>query len=310
MLMQRFFTLSLFTIVSLTWGTTWLAMRVSVETIPPLFATGIRFAFASPFLLFIALLLKKPLLFPRGQRFFQLNICIFYFCIPFSLMIYGEQFVSSGLASIIFSFMPVAVMIASFAILKIKLRRMQIIGLIIATVSLMGVIINESVEGMKSTGGDTEAITEGVVALIIAVIIHSIIYAKCKQRSCNVSVITFNALPCLLASVILLIAGSIFEAPKLASFSLSSFYAALYLGAFAGVFGILSYFALQERSGTFRASLVYLIFPVIAIILESMLFYKTISELSILLMLPLAIGVLITITYDKKTNGKAYIDHP
>lgn len=308
--MQRIFTFCLFIIVSLTWGTTWLAMRVSVETIPPLFATGMRFAFASPFLLFIAFLMKKPLLFPRGQRFFQFNICIFYFCIPFSLMIFGEQFVSSGLASIVFSFMPVAVMIASFVILEIKLRKMQLLGLIIATVSLMSIIINESVDGMKSTRGDPEAIMEGIVALIIAVIIHSIIYAKCKQRSCNVSVITFNALPCLLASVILLIAGSVFEAPQLASFSVPSLYAALYLGAFAGVFGILSYFALQERSGTFRASLVYLIFPIIAIILESMLFYKTISELTMLLMLPLAIGVLITITYDKKNINKAYIEHP
>ncbi len=37
----------------------------------------------------------------------------FYFAIPFSLMIYGETYVSSGLASIIFANMPVAVLIAS-----------------------------------------------------------------------------------------------------------------------------------------------------------------------------------------------------
>ncbi len=39
----------LFILVSLTWGTTWLAMRIAVETIPPIFATGMRFIFASPF---------------------------------------------------------------------------------------------------------------------------------------------------------------------------------------------------------------------------------------------------------------------
>ncbi|WP_016589435.1 DMT family transporter, partial [Yersinia pestis] len=103
----------LFILVSLTWGTTWLAMRIAVETIPPIFATGMRFIFASPFLICIALLTKTPLLFPTGQRFFQFIICIFYFSIPFTLMIYGETYVSSGLASIIFSNMPVAVLIAS-----------------------------------------------------------------------------------------------------------------------------------------------------------------------------------------------------
>lgn len=39
----------LFMLVSLTWGTTWLAMRIAVETIPPVFATGMRFMFAAPF---------------------------------------------------------------------------------------------------------------------------------------------------------------------------------------------------------------------------------------------------------------------
>lgn len=49
----------LFMLVSLTWGTTWLAMRIAVETIPPVFATGMRFMFAAPFLIIIAWLRKK-----------------------------------------------------------------------------------------------------------------------------------------------------------------------------------------------------------------------------------------------------------
>lgn len=49
----------LFMLVSLTWGTTWLAMRIAVETIPPVFATGMRFMFAAPFLIIIAWLKKK-----------------------------------------------------------------------------------------------------------------------------------------------------------------------------------------------------------------------------------------------------------
>lgn len=130
--MRRVTILVLFLLVSLTWGTTWLAMRIAAETIPPVFATGMRFMFAAPFLIGIAWLRKTPLLFPRGQRLFQLVICIFYFAIPFSLMIYGETYVSSGLASIIFSNMPVAVLIASVLFLNEKTNSMQIAGLTIA----------------------------------------------------------------------------------------------------------------------------------------------------------------------------------
>ena len=37
--MRRVTILVLFLLVSLTWGTTWLAMRIAAETIPPVFAT-------------------------------------------------------------------------------------------------------------------------------------------------------------------------------------------------------------------------------------------------------------------------------
>ncbi|UUD80755.1 DMT family transporter (plasmid) [Yersinia pestis] len=43
----------LFIMVSVTWGTTWLAMKLTVETISPIFATGIRFMLAAPVLILI-----------------------------------------------------------------------------------------------------------------------------------------------------------------------------------------------------------------------------------------------------------------
>ncbi|WP_225377739.1 DMT family transporter, partial [Escherichia coli] len=83
----------------------------------------------------------------------------------------------------------------------------------------------------------TEAHWRGVIAIVSAVIIHAIIYVQCKKRSCSVSVITFNALPCFLAGLILSMTGWFFEKPVMADFSVYSVLATLYLGAFAGVFG-------------------------------------------------------------------------
>lgn len=276
----------LFILVSLTWGTTWLAMRIAVETIPPIFATGMRFIFASPFLICIALLTKTPLLFPSGQRLFQFIICIFYFSIPFTLMIYGETYVSSGLASIIFSNMPVAVLIASIFILNEKTNLMQITGLTISIVSLASILLEESKSNMGSHW-------QGILALSSAVIIHAVIYAQCKKRCCAVSVITFNALPCFLAGLILAFTGYFFEKPQIANFSINSILSTCYLGIFAGVFGILCYFLLQKKANAFQASLVFLIFPLIAVSLESYIYGYAISFYSMLLIIPLAVGILI-----------------
>ncbi|EBQ8600494.1 DMT family transporter [Salmonella enterica] len=288
--MYRVTILVLFLLVALTWGTTWLAMRIAAETIPPMFATGMRFMFAAPCLIFIAWLRKTPLLFPPGQRLFQIVICVFYFSIPFSLMIYGETYVSSGLASIIFASMPVAILIASLFFLNEKTNLMQITGLIIAISSLAGILLEE----MKiNTGGHWQ----GVIALVSALIIHAIIYTQCKKRSSTVSVITFNALPCFFAGLILSAAGWYFERPQISVFSAQSIFSTLYLGVFAGVFGILCYFALQQRASAFQASLVFLVFPLIAVSLEKYIYGYAISTHSILLVIPLAIGIFLSIFF-------------
>lgn len=213
----------LFILVALTWGTTWLAMRIAAETIPPVFATGMRFIFAAPFLIAIAWQGRIPLLFPKGQRSFQFVIGIFYFAIPFSLMIYGETYVSSGLASVIFANMPVVVLIASIWLLNERTSPLQIIGLIIAIVSLTGILLEE-------TKTDTGNHWQGVLALVSAVVIHALIYTQCKKRSCAVSVITFNALPCFFAGVILLTVGGYLNTLRYQHFLHTLFYPRSTLG--------------------------------------------------------------------------------
>jgi putative membrane protein PagO len=203
-------------------------------------------------------------------------------------MIYGETYVSSGLASIIFANMPVAVLIASVIFLNEKTNSMQIAGLTIAIVALAGILLEE-------TKTSTDSHWQGIIALVSAVIIHSIIYTQCKKRSCTVSVITFNALPCFLAGLILSAAGWFFERPLVSAFSAHSILATLYLGAFAGVFGILCYFALQQKASAFQASLVFLIFPLIAVSLESYIYGYALSTQSMLFIIPLVTGIFLTL---------------
>lgn len=300
--MRKLICLMLFILVSLTWGTTWLAMKEAVNTIPPIFATGIRFLVSAPLLLCIAWLTKSPLLFPKGQRFFQAMVCFFYFSIPFSLMIYGETYVSSGLAAIIFSNMPAMVLIASVVFLNEKISSHQLVGLAIAIISLTCILIEES-HAVKISHW------QGIVALLAAAIMHANMYVQCKKRSCTVSVVTFNALPCLFAGLILSIFGWYIERPDVYNFSAKSILCVSYLGVFAGVFGILCYFLLQQRTSAFKASLVFLIFPLIAVSLESYTYGYTISILSMILVLPLAMGILLTLIPSVKiTKNQPIVD--
>ncbi|ALG80916.1 multidrug DMT transporter permease (plasmid) [Yersinia enterocolitica] len=284
--MKNFLVILLFIMVSVTWGTTWLAMKLTVETIPPIFATGIRFMLAAPVLILISVLTKTRLLFPDGQKFFQLFVCIFYFSIPFSLMIYGETYVSPALASIIFSSMPVCVLFFSWLLLNERVGIIAILGLVTSTVSLLAILFIET-----NIGSNNQWV--GIISLVIAVIMHALVYVQCKKRSCSVSVLTFNAIPSLVAGILLCIVGWIAEQPVISKFSQQSLLSVIYLGIIAGVFGILCYFQLQNKASAFQASTVFLVFPIIALLLDGYVYGRYFSLYSILLIIPLLTGVLL-----------------
>ncbi|MEI2603720.1 DMT family transporter [Erwinia aphidicola] len=279
--------IGLFTAVALTWGTTWMAMKITVATVPPIFATGLRFLCAAPLLLLLARYKKVPLLFPRGQRGFQLCVMLFYFAIPFTLMIYGERYTSSSLAAIIFATMPAAVLAASILFLREKTTLQQLLGLAISIGALSTILWHET-----RASGDSQ--WQGVAALVAAVVIHALMYVQCKKRCSGISVLSYNALPCLGAGVLLTLAG-LLEAPDYHSFAPQALLSIAYLGVVAGVGGILAYFALQQAAKPFQASLVFLVFPLIAVALESALSGNSISRESLWLLLPFLLGILLTL---------------
>lgn len=135
---------------------------------------------------------------------------------------------------------------------KWKAKLMQIAGLTIAITALTGILLEE-------TNTSTESHWQGITALISAVLIHAIIYTQCKKRSCTVSVITFNALPCLLAGLILSATGWFWKTTSINLLSTLNISYPVSRG-FCRSFGILCYFALQQKANAFGLRLYFLSF--------------------------------------------------
>ncbi|MBU2896167.1 DMT family transporter [Vibrio hepatarius] len=279
----------LFISVCIIWGTTWFAMEVALETIPPIFATAMRFMLAAPLLAVLAKVFGQPLLFPRGKGKWILIVALMYFAVPFTLMIYGEQYISSGLASIIFANMPVAVMLMSGLFLDLRLASHQLFGLVVAVLSLSFILGTE-----MQLGGSDYII--GTVCLGMAVVIHAVMYVIVQKHCKDIQVLTYNAVPCLAASVLLFIVSLIGEHIDYQSFSMESVSAVAYLGLVASVGGIVAYFKLGQVSTPFQASICFLIFPVVALFISSYVNDEILSLQSMLLLAPLLAGILLTKT--------------
>ncbi|WP_343153942.1 DMT family transporter [Buchnera aphidicola (Mindarus keteleerifoliae)] len=286
--MQTVIIISLFTLISFIWGTTWIAMKIATDTIPPLFATGFRFLLSFPILLIIAYFKKVPLFFPKGQKKFQFLISIFYFFLPFSLMLYAGSILNSVLASIIFSNMPVIVLISSIILLKEKIYFLRKLGIFTSMLSLILLLGKELYLCHYN-------VLIGMVALIGAMICHAIIYIQCKKKSYRVSIITFNTAPSLFSGLLLITISWFIESPCIKKFSFVSIISVFYLSTFVSIGAILMYFYLQKYINNFYASIVFLIIPIISEILEFFLYGKNISLYQHLFFIPTIVSVFLTL---------------
>src|SRR5712691_1523512 len=95
-----------FAIVCVVWGTTYLAIRVAVRTIPPFLMTGTRFIVAGALLLAFARLRGETL--PRGGRIFREILFVGLLMVGIgNLSVAGaEQWVPSGIAALLVATAP------------------------------------------------------------------------------------------------------------------------------------------------------------------------------------------------------------
>jgi drug/metabolite transporter (DMT)-like permease len=95
-----------FAIVCIVWGTTYLAIRVAVRTIPPFLMTGTRFIVAGALLWVFARLKGETL--PRGRRTFREILFVGLLMVGIgNLSVAGaEQWVPSGIAALLVATAP------------------------------------------------------------------------------------------------------------------------------------------------------------------------------------------------------------
>src|SRR5947207_11472243 len=97
--------------IYLIWGSTYLAIRYAVETIPPLYTAGLRHLTAGSILL--AWCLAKRLRPSWSQVRASLIISFFFFLIGHGTLHWAEQKVPSGLASLLIASEPIRVCLLS-----------------------------------------------------------------------------------------------------------------------------------------------------------------------------------------------------
>ena len=246
----------LFVIVCLCWGTTWLAVKIVVETIPPFTSTGLRFFIAFPMFLMLAKIQGEAIWFPKGYLFSFIYLTVFYFTIPYWLINFNAQYVSSGLMALLFSTMPIFTLILSAIILKERIFFSQIMGIVIGFLGLLMIVrLHLSLNYSNLIG---------VILLLIAAVMEAFSFILIKKRCKDISVITLHVFPMGIAGILLTIVGLILEQPNFTEFSQDSILALIYLVFITLIVSALYFLLLRYMSPTIL-SFMFIIVPAIAV---------------------------------------------
>lgn len=130
-----------FAAIYLVWGSTYLAIRYAVETIPPLVAAGIRHTIAGGVLLAWACVRGYR---PRREHWFAGAIVgALFFLIGHGTLHWAEQHVASGLAALLIATEPMFILVLAWAAGQQRISRISALGL---AVGIAGVAILTGVE--------------------------------------------------------------------------------------------------------------------------------------------------------------------
>ena len=94
-----------FAAIYILWGSTYLAIRVAVQLVPPLFAAGIRFFLAGTLLYTVMRLYRRPA--PTGKEWGSLAVLgVLMFVVTYGAVFWAEQYAPSGFTSVLEATLP------------------------------------------------------------------------------------------------------------------------------------------------------------------------------------------------------------
>ena len=132
--MPRGLVWTLYGCLVLIWSSTWVAIKIGLEDLPPLLGAGIRFGVAGAGLLATARLMGRPL---RTDARLAAVLALLPFAAAYGLIYWGEQYVPSGLAAVLFGIMPLySAVLASLLLAGEPLRGRLVAGIAVALAGL------------------------------------------------------------------------------------------------------------------------------------------------------------------------------
>ncbi|KQR71108.1 DMT family transporter [Pedobacter sp. Leaf176] len=283
--------------VALIWGTTYLGIRVAVESIPAWYVTAIRQTIAS--LIILIILIKQKELKWIGWSSFkrQILLSILMVVIANGMTTVAEKTIPSGLTSLINATSPLLVFLGC---VFLGIQKPSLKGFVGVFVGFLGIvfIFRDGISDLLEPG-----YRNGILSLVIAVSGWTIGTIYSKKHSGKPQYIFLNLFYQFVFSAIvqfglaLIFSGT----ADVSSWKTESIFAAVYLAVFGSVLGYFCYHYALKKVSASEVSILTYFNTVIAIFLGWLILNEHVDVDLIVATILIIAGVFIT-NYRKRTD--------
>ncbi len=291
-----------FAAIYLIWGSTYLGIRVAIETMPPFLMAGIRFMIAGAVLL--AVLRVRGVQFP-SLRQWRINTVIGIFLLlgGNGLVVWAEQTVPSGITALIIGVQPLFFVLTEWAWREGS--RPTAITTLSLLVGFAGVAWLAAPWESTSRGGLN---VMGVTAILAACVFWAVgsIYSRHAKHGAD---------PLLAASVQMLGGGAALTlvgfvhgelgSLNLAAISARSWGAFAYLITFGSLIGFSTFVWLIKHSTPARVSTYAYVNPIVAVFLGWLILHEPITPRTIVASIVIVAAVVIITSEKNKASVKS-----
>lgn len=260
----------LIALITVIWGTTWLVIKVGLDGVSPLLGAGLRFLVAGTTLSLIARLLGRKR--PQGNRDIRHIIIfgIFMFSVPYGMVYWGEQFIPSSLASILFSAMPFwVIFFAHLLIPEERFQWQQGLGTVLGFIGVI-LIFSEGKFNLSNT------FTLGMLAILLSTACSGFASVWGKHFTNEIDTLSTTAYGMMFGSLLLLIFSQ-FETHRFFSPNFLTIGSILYLGIFGSAVTFSIYFSLMRRVAVVKLSFITFLSPIVAIFAGWLVLHETLG---------------------------------
>lgn len=252
--------LAAYVLLVVVWGTTWSAIQIGLERTPPIGGVAIRFLLAGALLWAIARARGIPL----GRKKYEKSLwwinATLAFALSYGIVYWAEQWVPSGLVSVLFATYPLFIaLIAQFALPRERLSRGEGVGMVLAFAGVATIFSAD----FGTLGGRAGFIA--AVVMLASPAAAAVATICVKRWGGSIHPLSLTAVPMMLAGAAMGLVALVFERGRPYVWDAAAIGVLLYLSIIGSALTFTLYYWLLAYLPAKRMALIAYLIPLIAV---------------------------------------------